>query len=148
MTLKITDIAQKYKTHSDWLSDPFYTDAMGYRLCLWVDFGGDFCYNDSHCAIYLRLMQGRYDAGLHWPLNIELQVTILNQICDDQHCSHTVDFLKAVCEQNVTHRVFHSEMAESAWGYWDFISYENLCRVTSTCQFLKDDCIFVEVCTM
>ena len=33
----------------------------------------------------------------------------------------------------------------SSWGHPRFISNENLYKVIPTCQYLKDDCIFLQV---
>jgi len=145
VTFKMTGLAKKLKTNRDWYSDPFYTDVMGYRIRLCIDVGGDGDCKGTHCSMFLRLMRGRYDDDLSWPLKTNFQIVLLNQINDDHHQSHTVNFIKAINERDVTHRVFHRDMAKSAWGSSSFITHEHLKRVTNTCQFLKDDCIFIRV---
>ena len=83
---------------------------------------------------------------MSWPLKIQLQVTLLNQISNDQHHSCLVRFSKAIHERKVFHRVLHKDMAETGWGYGKFVSHETLRRVTTSCQFLKNDCVFIRVC--
>ena len=87
LTFKITDIAAKVKNKTEWYSDPFYTGTTGYRMHLRVDVGGDGNNEGTHCSIFLRLIRGRYDDAMSWPLKIYLQVTLLNQINND-HTTH------------------------------------------------------------
>ena len=55
-------------------------------------------------------------------------------------------FSDAIHEKEVTGRVFGKDMADSGWRIPDFILYKDIKRVTTTCQFIKDDCIYIRVC--
>ena len=141
----MTGVAKKKKTNRDWYSDPFYTNTKGYRmrLCIHV-FGSGDC-EGTHCSIFLYLMQGRFDDTVGWPLQIKLQITLLNQLSDEHHLSHTVHFVKSKHDKSITHRVYDGDTAECGLGAHKFISHDNLIKITPACQFLKDDCIFVRV---
>ncbi|XP_065917520.1 TNF receptor-associated factor 5-like [Dysidea avara] len=133
VTFKMTGVAKKLKTQRDWYSNPFYTDITGYRIRLCVDVGGHGNHEGTHCSMFLRLMRGRHDNDLSWPLKIELQVTLLNQINDDQHYSQRFPFIDYVHDRNVTHRIFHNDMAEAGLGHSSFVSRQDLSKITATC---------------
>ncbi|XP_065918685.1 TNF receptor-associated factor 5-like [Dysidea avara] len=143
VTFKMTGFTKKKRAKKEWLSESFYTNIKGYRMCLRVDADGDG--QGTHCAMFLWLMRGEYDDGAHWPLNMKLKVTLLNQKSDDQHHSHIIRFSSAVHMANITHRVLHGDMAASGWGCSTFISNEDLTEETLTRRFLKNDCIFVSI---
>ena len=146
VTFKMTAFTKKRKNKRDWYSDPFYSHNKGYRLCLVVDTAGCDDYEGTHCSMYLFLMRGRHDDQLEWPLKIKLKLILLNQMGDKNHCSGTINFAEASHVKDVTHRVIDEDMAESGRGCPDFISHKELTKITPTCQFLKNDCIFVRVC--
>ena len=104
-------------------------------------------FTNPHIAqFFLYLMQGQYDDAVSWPLNKELQITLLNQTSDIQHYSHTMPFSSAVHIRDVTQRVIDQDMAKSGLGFPDFITHKDITTHSLTCQFLKDDCIFIRVC--
>ena len=143
VTFKMTGFEVKRRSKQQWYSDSFYTNAKGYRMCLRVDPGGYG--NRTDCSMYLYLMRGQFDDNVSWPLRIKLQVTLLNQISDDLHHSHIVAFSDAAHCRDTTPRVRDQDMPKDGWGISNFISYEYLTEVTSACQFVKDDCIYVRV---
>ena len=142
---KMTGFAKKMRIKRDWFSDSFFTHDKGYRMRLQVDVAGCDEYEDTHCSVYLRLMRGRYDDYLNWPFKCSFKVKLLNHISDDEHHSDTIDFREVMYDRDVTSRVFGEDMAESSWGCPDFISHGHLLKATPTCQYLKDDCIFIQV---
>jgi len=145
VTFKMTGFEVKRKSKQRWLSDSFYTNTKGYRMCLQVEPNGDCNCKGTHCSMYLCLMRGQCDDSVSWPLRIKLQVTLLNQISDELHHSQIMAFSNAVHLRDVTQRVRDEEMAKSGWGVAGFISHELLTEVTSVCQFLRDDCIYVRI---
>ena len=142
---KMSGIAKKMKTKRDWFSDPFFTHKIGYRMRLQVDIAGCDEFKDTHCSLYVRLMRGRHDDDLSWPVKCSLKVSLLNQIHSSQHHTDTIDFREAMYDRYVSYRVTGGEMADKSWGNPDFIAHEDLSKVTSTCQYLKNDCIFFQV---
>jgi len=82
-------------------------------------------------------MKGPYDDYL-WPLEENFELKLLNQISDTEHDVAQLSFDGS---ESFCHRVTRGEIG-SGWGYPSFISNEDLNKVTSTCQFLKDDSVF------
>ena len=115
-----------------WCSHPFYTQSGGYKLCICVKAGGEGDDKGSHLSVQLHLMKGSHDDELAWPLSANVMVSLVNQISDNEHHS--------------SGRVVNGELAARGWGMNTFVSNEKLCKSTPTCQFLKDDRIFFQIC--
>ena len=66
-------------------SDPFYTYHHGYKLQL------NIYYPSSYNAIgaHLYLMKGEYDDQLNWPVEVKVQLELLNQNGDHHHVMRT-----------------------------------------------------------
>ena len=123
VTFRITGINKKQYTNREWNSDPFYTHANGYRLCLIVAVNGCEEYTGTHCSMFLRLMKGRNDDYLSWPLTAPFYITLLNQINNCKHYTKVIDFSRALYLRGATERVFVGEVAELPVGPRDFISH-------------------------
>jgi len=91
-------------------------------------------------------MKGSHDGKLTWPLRGKFEVKLLIQISDCEHHSFTVIYDD---DANVATagRVTNGDRA-NGWGERQFISNEALHRDTSMCQYLKDNCIFLQVSTL
>lgn len=68
-------------------SQPFYSSSFGYKMCVKVFLNGDGMGKDSHCSLYLVLMQGLYDEILSWPFKHTVNMALVDQrghndICD------------------------------------------------------------------
>jgi len=48
-------------------------------------------------------------------------------------------------DDDVAGRVTDGDISALGWGKVEFISNENLRKISLTCQYLKDDCIFFQV---
>ena len=91
-------------------------------------------------------MIGRFDVVLYGPsINQKLTVTLMNQISDTEHYSGILCFCDAVDDRHVTHRVLFTNTAGIFWGNFAFISLEELTKITPTCQYVKNDCMFVKI---
>ena len=145
VTFKITGINTKKLTNREWNSNAFYTHVGGYRLRLVVSINGYGECTGTHCAMFLRLMRGRNDDYLFWPLTARVQVMLVNQIDNREHYIKTVDFGEGMCIRGATDRVVNGETAELCWGHCNFISHQIFTKATASCQFVIDDCIFVTV---
>ena len=121
-------------------SDFFYTHDKGYKMCLCVSTTID---EDTHMSVYLYLMKGPHDDELTWPLRGKFEVKLLNQISDCEHYSYTLSYDDHTNDDSAG-RVIIDDKA-IGWGYQKFISHEYLHMVTPRCQYLKDDCIFLQV---
>ena len=139
---KIVDFNKKKENNALWYSDSFYTHNKGYKMCLNSDAGGDCDGEGTHLSVFLYLMKGPHDDELIWPLRGKFEIKLLNQISDSQHHSGTVTFNDDTTG-NSDKRVTEGERAQG-WGHHQFISNEDLYKTTLH-QFLKDDCLFIQV---
>lgn len=138
VVVKMKEYNKMKKRNKRWYSDNIYTHDRGYRLCMYVYPGGKSEGEDTHLSVYLCPMKGLYDEQLTWPFNGEVEVSLLNQIGDNQHISKTVLFV------NVT----DDKIGIKGYGHSLFVSNESLSTSTSTCKYLKDDCLYLKVnCT-
>ncbi|XP_065902837.1 TNF receptor-associated factor 5-like isoform X2 [Dysidea avara] len=121
-------------------SDPFFSHDKGYKMCLQVD----TVRSNTHLSVYLHLMKGPHDDKLTWPLRGKFEVKLLNQISDCEHYSLTIVYGDHIKDDYAAGRVKHGNKARG-WGYTKFVSNEDLHKITPTCQYLKDGCIFLQV---
>ncbi|XP_065902114.1 TNF receptor-associated factor 4-like [Dysidea avara] len=142
VTMNITEFTQKLQGNSIWCSDPFYTHDKGYKMILKVYPDGCGDHKGTHLSVFLCLMKGPRDDELTWPMRGNFNVKLLNQISDCEHRVRLIAYRYCIPEKHF--RVTDGIMANGL-GIRKFISHEDLHRVTPTCQYLKDDCIFLQV---
>ncbi|XP_065902010.1 TNF receptor-associated factor 4-like [Dysidea avara] len=140
-------ILSENKKRVVWCSDPFYSHSSGYKLCLYVYFTGIGPGKGTRLSVSLRLMKGSHDDELTWPLRGKFEVKLLNQISDCEHCSETMNY-DEVDDDDATNRATDRVMASSGCGFYQFISNEDLHKVTPTCQYLKYDSVFFQISKM
>ena len=147
--LKMPGFNEKKKNRIEWYSDSFYTHNNGYKMSLCVFVAGYGDGEGTHLSVSLYLMKGPHDDELTWPLKGKFKVKLLNQISDSEHYSKIFTFDDNTPKDNAG-RVTIGEKADG-WGFHRFISNEDLHKTTkfrktnTTCQYLKDDCIFFKV---
>ena len=90
-------------------------------------------------------MKGPYDNSLSWPLSDKFEMKLLNQISDSQHRSVAVNYDDVSDLQDYSGRVIVGDKAEGGYGEPKLISHEDLHKITSTCQYLKDDCLYLQI---
>ncbi|XP_065901501.1 TNF receptor-associated factor 4-like [Dysidea avara] len=142
--VKVPEYAKKRRDAEGWYSNSFYSHYNGYKMCLRVDCNGDGDAKDTHLSVFLCLMKGPHDNKLTWPLREEFKVKLLNQISDCEHYSDTIDYDDNKGDDEYAGRVTDGDK-NKGWGYPEFITHEDLNEDTLTCQYLKDDCIFLQV---
>jgi len=71
-------------------------------------------------------------------------VKLLNQISDCEHHSVTVGYDNLATE-SAAGRVTGGDKGSRGRGQPQYISHKDLCKITATYQYLKDDCIFLQV---
>ncbi|XP_065885284.1 TNF receptor-associated factor 4-like [Dysidea avara] len=132
------------KDATELYSNSFYTHGKGYKMCLSVDPDGDGDSKGTHMSVYLYLMKGPHDDMLTWPLRGKIELKLLNQISDCEHRSLTLAYNDNTTTE-VASQVTNDDRATTGWGYPQFISKVVLHRITPTCRYLKNDCIFLQV---
>ncbi|XP_065901407.1 TNF receptor-associated factor 4-like [Dysidea avara] len=139
--VSITEYSKQKNDNIGWYSDSFYTHDKGYKMCLNICAAGEGVGESTHLSLFLFLMKGPHDDKLTWPLREKFEIKLFNQINDSDHHSLMLTYSKAVGSAS---RVY-SGRAVHGRGYLKFISNKDLHIVTPTCQYLKDDCIFLQV---
>jgi len=140
---KLSQYTEKKEKNLPWYSGPFYTDVLGYKMCLIVSPGGDGDGKGTHLSVALCLMNGQHDDHLVWPLREKFKISLLNQqLKDDKHHSRVITYDDSV-DNKIAGRVI-GDGRVSANKCTQFISHS---KITSACHFLKDDCLYFEVQT-
>ena len=149
VTMNVTKFSKRKRDHLEWCSDSFFSHDKGYKMCVRVypadDHDGSTSdkAEDTCLSLYCYLMKGPHDDELTWPLKGKFEVKLLNQISDCEHHLGTIIYDEHA-ENDIAGRVTDGEKADG-WGYHKFISNEDFYEATPTCQYLKDDCIFLQV---
>lgn len=147
--IKMSGFSEKKESGSRWYSESFYTHEVGYKMQLRVYANG--WSSQIHIALELYVVKGPYDNFIPWPLVGKMELKLLNQLSDDEHHPVIVDF-NGINSRLTIYRVpVHStEVRSTCAAWWDneFISHKEFYKVTPTCQFLRDDCIFFRVCKL
>ena len=124
-------------------TESFYSHNEGYNMCLRVDAAGSDDGKGTHLSLYLYLTKGPYDGNLTWPLKGKFEFKLLNQISDHEHYVQTLTYDGSGV--GIGDKVIDNEISEIGFGFSQFISNGDLNKATRTCQYLKDDCIFLQV---
>ena len=135
IVMKITRFSNKRHERTHWESPCFYTEDDGYGYAVYLKV--TFC--SSYIKVYMSLGDNEDDDGLTWPFRGRFDIRILNQISDNEHYSRRIIFDDR-CSDNVSGRD-----AFRSWGISRFVSYDRLCAVSSSCQYVKDDSVFIKV---
>lgn len=141
VTIRIPGFKEKEKNMEKWYSKPFYTDNKGFKMCLAIFAGGEGESRGTHLSLFLFLMKGPHDDELTWPLRGEFEIKLLNQIRDSEHYSVIIPYDDIIAGG----RVMVGKVSQQGLGYGDYISNADLKMTTSTCQFLKHNCLFFQV---
>ena len=141
--IKISEFNNKKENKVQWYSDPFYTHNEGYKMCLRIDAGGFNKGKGTHLSLYLFLIKGPHDDELTWPLRGKFEIQLLNQISDSEHHCDTVAYDEETPDSSAG-RVTDGDRSTKGWGKPQYVSNEDLNKVTPTCQYLKDDCLFFQ----
>ena len=147
--IKVPKFHRMMKNETKWHSDPFYSHIRGYKLCLRVIAAGSGSGRSTHLSLFLYIMRGQYDGHVKWPIMGAFEISLINQLKDAEHYPNTVRYSEKT-SSNIANKVSTkgSEVASDGLGRNEFISLRDLIKVTETCQYLKDDCIFIRVCKL
>ena len=144
VTIKMSNLNSKKKDEAQWYSDLFYTHNKGYKTGLRIYAAGHGDGKGTHLSVYLYLMKGPHDDELTWPLRGKFEIKLLNQISDSEHHSGTLIFGDDAPDI-AAGRVTEGYQSKTGWGSPQYISNEDLDKITPTRQCLKDDCLFFQV---
>lgn len=126
-----------------WSSPPFYTHLQGYRMCLWVDIGGNGPGKGIYISVFLSLTKGEHDTKLKWPFRGSIIVQLLNQ--QDEEMPHTEVIKYHDHTPNSTAgRVMEEGRMSKPWGKGKFMRHDEL----TAGGFMKNDTLRFRVCRM
>ena len=143
VVFKLPEYSKKVEKDVECYTTSFYTHSEGYRMCLSICPGGYYDGKGSHLSMFLYVMKGIYDDQLTWPLKGTFDIKLLNQLGENEHLSATITFDNHTKKQGS--RVLLENVAATGWGCHRLISNDDLCENTPTCQFLKNDCVYLEL---
>ena len=146
---KLSEFSKRKKNKSaynSWYSSSFYTHSKGYKVCIRIDINGCKEGKGTHLSTCVHLMKSENDDNLVWPLRGVFRIMLLNQINDSEHFFQAIVYDESTPDGSAN-KVIASERskADKGWGIPKFVSNKFLHETTKTCQFLKDDCIFLQV---
>ena len=134
----ITGVSKHMKYNTPYIITPFYTHENGYKLRLSIYPNGRSKGSGTHVSIYFRLLKGEYDDNLKWPMNIRIQITILNWCKDD---THIIEFL-SISDTRVTGS---NKKARHAHGLPQFCAHSTLSTASEATKFVEDDCMRISL---
>jgi len=138
--VKMSEYIKKKSGKIKWYSEAFFTHHQGYKMYLEINANGLGDKKD-YMSVYLYLIKGPYDDQLRWPMKGHCEVKLLNQIINSEHHSGDGKYV------DIGHkRVTRGERSRYyMWYSHTFIFNDYLHKITPTCQYLKNDSIFLQV---
>ena len=137
----MTEFRKHRKRDEKWFSEPFYTHTRGYKMCLCVYANGVSAAKGTYVSVYGHIMKGPFDDHLKWPFRGDITLQLVNQIHDEGHLTHIINFSTADAS-----RVTTGERAESGWGISEFLPHNELgYDRAKNRHFFKDDCLCFRV---
>ncbi|KAH9519291.1 TNF receptor-associated factor 5 [Bulinus truncatus] len=112
------------------VSSPFYLSHCGYRCQLETYLNGNGTAKNRCMSVFLRVIKGDYDRNLVWPVNVNLEIVLINQ-------SETRnESLKASGNQFQYQKPSGVTGAESeSWGLVEFVTHD----VIRSRNYIRDD---------
>lgn len=132
---------RRIKGDMGWSSAPFYTNAQGYRMCLWVDIGGNGPGKGIYISIFLSLTKGEYDSKLKWPFRGSVIVQLLNQQNEEMPHTEVIKYHDHT-PNSTAGRVMEEGRWSKPWGKGKFMRHDEL----KTGGFIKNDTLRFRVC--
>ena len=121
-----------------WFSPPFYSHALGYKMCFEVDVAGSSVGEGTHVSVLAHLMRGEFDEQLKWPFHGLVKIKLLNEVGDRNHFEGIIEYdddTPLVNSGQVTDRE-----KGMGWGIPLFIENSKLSYNRSLdCEYLKLD---------
>ena len=133
--VKLENVERAKANDSTMQSTPFFTHPTGHQFCLRVHSSIE---GEQYTTAFITAMAGPSDAYLQWPFRGRFQVTILNQMADNEHISNEVEYMANEPEP--------SKIYADGTEVGLMILPADLQRKESiNCQYLMDDCLYFRV---
>ena len=108
-------------------SDPFYTHHHGYKFQLRIRY---YTSSDNVIVAYLYLINGEYDDQLNWPVEVKVQLELLNQNGDHHHVVRTKN-MKWNKDKRDTYKTIDGSL----------MKYSDLEKSSDGVQYMMNDCL-------
>ena len=143
--IRMTDYEHKRRCKEVWYSQSFWSHHNGYKAQVKVHANGFGDCKGTHLSMGICIKEGPNDKHLAWPVQGTFKITLLNQIADDsQHHIDQVIFTKTT-PHHIGGRTGTDDERESAWGKHNFITHEELYKITPSCCYLRNDIIYIHI---
>ena len=134
----MTGFERHQLSDDNWISQPFFTHAQGYKMCLRVTANGQGGGKGTHITVGVYLMKGEFDNQLEWPFRGDITIKLLNQAGRGEHHCRTI--CGAVGERG---EASEGERFISAWCISQFKSLSEISP-----RYLQDDSLVFQVSTV
>ena len=143
--LNMTNFEEYNVSKGHWLSEPFYTHEGGYKMRLVVYPNRKYSGAGTHISVAIFLMSGKYDYKLDWPLNMILNVTLLNQDSENKDpISRVFDCSTSAYDIQSLGRVWNSTMAKTGIILSKFMAYHST-KSPKLRSYVKHDSLYFRV---
>ena len=133
-TFRFVDYRVRRESNECFISPAFYT-SDGHHMAIKVFPNGYGNGKDTYISVYVRVVQGKHDSWLKWPLLGSVTITLLNQLEDKSHHTATVTLIK-----------WHDARVGKDWGKMNFIRHSQLgYDPVKNVQYLRDDTLYFRV---
>ena len=78
--LTLKDFNEHRRNSKEWISEPFYSNPRGYKMCLSVDANGYGECKGTHVSVFVHLMRGEFDNILKWPFRGTIIIHLLKSV--------------------------------------------------------------------
>ena len=135
----ITGVSQHMKYNSPYISPPFYSHRIGYKLRLEVFPNGLSAGAGTHVSVFIRLLKGDNDQNLAWPMAILLHVKLFNWCKNDSHIVAKIPINDCMPVTGTNTK------ADLSGGLLKFCTHSTLLANYKSTQYVQDDCMRVKV---
>lgn len=136
----------KKRQHTCYYFRPFYTTKGGYKMQLQLYPNGIGHGKGTHISLHCCIMTGENDDDLNWPFKGTVEVTVLNQVANDQHYKKEIWESDTKKPTEVDGQPDYSEIRnESSWGPTQFMSLAEIEHFTDYKQYLMSDTVYLQV---
>ena len=127
----------------EWHSPSFNTHVGGYKMCIRVTANGWGDGEGTHVSLAVYMMKGEFDSHLKWPLKGEITVELANQKEGGEN--HVKKPLEHTDPDDRFQRVTDGDIAESGWGFSQFIAHSELYKPEEDKEYLLNDSLILNV---
>ena len=143
--IKMEGFQEKKENDEEWYSDPVYSHFGGYKMCVCLYANGHKEGRGTHVSLFICFMQGDNDDNLKWPFKGTIEVSLLNQLVDQQHYTQPWSLDDCVPE-GIGGRVMNRQRAEKGFGDPYFICQQDLgYQSYESCQYLSNSTLYLRV---